>query len=435
MDNTTNLAMFSPTLEQKSVLQLASTPQQTLTLATSYFMKSKGNFDEARSELYSLGIKTSYNDDVVIFSTLHNNKINLDNAYLRECNGLVLNRHTYKPLVVPPRTLRFNIDTNASNVFLHQGFYHIYKAADGTCFNLYYFNGKWVISTAKGHTMNDVKWDSKTYQETISECLETIGLTWEKFTDTLNPKRSYSFGFSHPGRHKFMADVPKLWFIQSVVTDESSETYLWASDQTPIELIPTQERYTTPVLALKDLYRKVRSALEDYLATGEVCFGFILRSVNPGLTKNHSDLFIESSLMCTIRRFWYENSIIEQCHKNGWNMEKAVTLNAYLNTKNRDVFVKLFPQYAQTFQTYAVEIDKIVSSMVDVGQNKLDEAIDLADKSTAVYTPKITAAKFLKMFRSTVPYSINDQTRDELAAIYESYVCHPDSLGILMNAW
>jgi hypothetical protein len=254
-----------------------------------------------------------------------------------------------------------------------------------------------------------------------------------------------------------MADAPKLWFIQSVVTDELSETYLWASDQTPIELIPTQERYTTPVLALKDLYRKVRSALEDYLATGEVCFGFILRSVNPGLTKNHSDLFIESSLMCTIRRFWYENSIIEQCHKNGWNMEKAVTLNAYLNTKNRDVFTKLFPQYAQTFQTYAVEIGKIVSLMVDVGQNKLDDVIDVPVNDIAVdptsnvvnvavagpvpdptnpnTLTKITANKFLKMFRSTVQYSIAESNSKELAAIYESYVCHPDSLGMLMNAW
>ena len=159
------------------------------TLATKYFMQSSTSAESARLELYQQGIKTSYNEEVMIFTTLHTAKNTLKNHYLQECNGLILEQKTWRPLVVPPKTLRFNIDTDASNRYLHQGLYHIYKAQDGTCFNLYFYGNKWVISTARGHTMNDVKWNnSKTYQEIITECLEKIGLSWEDFINQLNKK-------------------------------------------------------------------------------------------------------------------------------------------------------------------------------------------------------------------------------------------------------
>ena len=58
-----------------------------------------------------------------------------------------------------------------------------------------------------------------------------------------------------------------------------------------------------------------------------VCYGFILRSVNDSITKTHSDLFIESSLMKYIRKTWYENNTIKQCHENKWNKTNPKKLN------------------------------------------------------------------------------------------------------------
>ena len=472
------------------------------TLAIKYFMQTHQSFDAARSELYKMGIKTSYNDEVIIYSTLHTSKHNLDNAYVQESNGLILSRNSYKPLVVPPRSLRFNINTDIANTFLHQGLYHIYKATDGTCFNMYYYNDKWVISTAKGYAMNDTKWESKTYQEIISDCLESIGFTWHTFTNALDINRSYSFGFKHPNFHKFFEGtgrpIYKLWFIQSVVTNENLPDYLWASDQSPIDKIPTQERYPLVVSNLRELYKQAANSCNDFLKSSSICYGFILRSVNAPITGNNSDLFIESSLMRNIRHFWYENNIIIQCHKNKWNKELAITLHAYLGKTNRNLFISMYPQYRDWFDMHAILVNSISNNMTDKTEiinksakyekkitNKPTEsaagpvaagpagpaaateraAAERADALTSIHevTSEVTseikdeiidsdlanrlntknvlnqddivmvANEFLRTFTDNVEYDLIGKNKQQIHKVYYEYICHPDSLELLMT--
>lgn len=397
------------------------------TLATSYFMQSHASAESARRELYQQGIKTSYNDDVMIFTTLHTAKNALNNHYIQECNGLVLEQKTWRPLVVPPRTLRFNIDTDASNRFLHQGLYHIYKAQDGTCFNLYYFKGKWVISTARGHTMNDVKWNGdKTYQEIITECLERIGLTWDTFTSQLNQSNCYSFGFRHPLMQKFRegnsVDIYRLWFIQSVCLDENDPKYLWSSDVSPIVIIPAQDTYPSTVGNLRELYKLASSALQDYLDKKEICYGYILRSVNSEQTSEHSDLFIESSLMRTIRKTWYENNLIDQCHKAGWDKQLAITLHAYLDSQNYEIFCQLFPEYSTEMGVYHKYITDVVTAMA---QKTLTPTAEDP-------THKNVVALLLQSFKDNVRLDTRGQTLASLSKIYFEYVCHPEALETIL---
>lgn len=397
------------------------------TLVTSYFMQNNSEVEAARSELFTQGIKTSFNNDVMIFSTLHTAKNSVANPYVQECNGLILEMNTWRPLVVPPRTLRFNINTDATNKFLHQGLYHIYRVEDGTCFNMYYFNNRWVISTARGHTMNDTKWNgTATYQEIITECLERIGLTWESFTAQLNPLRCYSFGFRHPTMQKFMegGDTPiyKIWFIQSVCTDVNSQEYLWSNDNCPIAIIPTQEVLSTEKVSnMRDLYTKASSALNDFLNKKEVCYGFILRSVNVDQTNEHSDLFVESSLMRTIRKIWYENRLIDACHNNKWNKDTAVVLNAYLNTKDYEVFQRLFPQYQEQLSHYHEVVSQIASEMANRSLN-----VQATESYNDVVTHMLTA------FSNDVKYDPKGQTHESLVKLYMPYICHQDSLDVLM---
>lgn len=346
------------------------------TLATQCFISNYSDFEKGRKELYNLGIKTSYNDDLVIFSTFNNKKNNM-NIYMQESNGLIIERNTWKLLVVPPRTLRLNIDTKASNKFLHQGLYHIYKAQDGTTFNMYYYN-KWTISTSKGYDMNAVKWDDLTYQQLISDCLTNIGLSWETFTETLDKTKCYSFGFKHPKFHRFYekeaAPVYKLWFIQYVDLNPKSETYLWAFDKYSNDLIPSQESIIyDPPISMKDLYMNASEALNNFKNNGEVNYGYILRSVNFGTTLSHSDLYIESSLMKTIRKFWYDNYTIDACHKNGWKKEKVVTLYGFLDSST-ELFRILFPQYNELLNSYAEKLNILADSMVNIYQNNVNKA-------------------------------------------------------------
>ena len=412
----------------ESQLELKTTKKETL--MTSHFMierkASKENFDAARKAIHQLGIKSSYDDSRMIFSTLHTHKNNLSNVYAQECNGLILELGTWKPLMVPPRSLRFNIDTETSNNFLHQGLYHIYKAQDGTCFNLYYYNNRWVISTAKGYDMNNVKWDSQTYQELISECLGKLEtpLTWEEFTSKLNQKRCYSFGFKHPQFHRFYDNVEhtpvyKLWFIQSVDLDDASEQYLWASDKTPIEQIPVQEYYTTPVGNLKELYRVSMDALDNYINKQEVCYGFILRSVNFETTGQHSDLFVESSLMRVIRKFWYENNIIDVCHANKWNKETTITLHTYLDSDSYETFMYLFPQYQAQFNTYSKKLQDIVQCMINDGKS---EDLSVSHVASAV----------LQEFKSGIKFDLASKSADQKRRIFSEFITHPSLLNMLM---
>ena len=174
--------------------------------------------------------------------------------------------------------------------------------------------------------MNNIKWDeNQTYQELISECLDKRGYTWKKFTELLDVKNCYSFGFKHPKLHKFSHDdssIYKIWHIQYINLDNSSIHYMWSQDKSPIYNIVDQQLYDKPVDNIKDLYNKASNALNNYISgiDKEPCYGFILRSVNFRLTGQNSDLFIESSLMRTIRKIWYENKFISLCRSNKWNI-------------------------------------------------------------------------------------------------------------------
>lgn len=422
---------------QPSNLQ-QSRPIALRRLATEHFMKSRDNVESARRELLGLDIKTSYDEHVMIFHAMHRAKNTLTSVYAQECNGLILEQKTWRPLVVPPQSLRFNIDNDASTKFLHRGLYHIYKAQDGTCFNLYYYQDQWVVSTARGYYMNDTKWDSNlTYIEVITDCLSKIGLSWETFTAQLNKTHCYSFGFKHPNFHKFFEGTGQpiyaVWFIQSVDLDQASNSYLWTSDQSPIAIINGQERYSEPISSLRELYKMASCSLDNFLENKTVCYGFILRSVNIQQTGFHSDLYVESALMRYIRNFWYENRFIDMCHSNGWPKEKVLSLIGYLDSDNYETFRVLFSQYTDVMEHYSNVIQSVVNNMIDAVK------IRPTDGTTRASTPYTVAADyFLQTFKKKISYNLNLASSEQLRKIFSEYICsigtcNAESLGVLLT--
>ncbi len=329
-----------------------------------------------RDKLYKSQIITSYDEGRMLFRSESKYSNKTLTALKQECNGVILERGTWKPLVVPPRTLRNNIDTKASNKFLYRGLYKIYKAEDGTCVNLYQYNGRWCISTARGYEMNEVKWENMTYRELLSDCLQSYGLTWETFTEQLNPKFCYSFGFRHPNFHKFrnhLSENNKMWFIQSVNLDEDTVNYLWTSTET-VAGIPAQEEFNSHVESLRDLYQMASSAYRDYVEKGEICYGFILRSINFHETIAHSDLLIESSLLIAIRKIWYDNAVNNYCRNYSLDKELVIPLHAYLVPELKQKMDSLFPQYKPTFELFDEVIKTLVQhTITKINGNIVDE--------------------------------------------------------------
>jgi hypothetical protein len=423
------------------------------TLMTSLFMKNqhatKNQFETTAYELLKKGVKTRTDAEKsrMIFSATHAAKTKITNNYVQECNGLILSMDDWKPLVVPPKSMRFNIDNDESNKYLHQGLYHIYYAEDGTCFNMYYFNDKWVISTVSGYDMNDVMWFGRTYLDIIKECLKPLGLTWESFTMQLDKTRCYSFGFKHPQFHKFFegsldehkepSPVYKIWFIQSVDLDPTSPSYLWASDKCSIDGIKGQRICTFMINSLRDLYKIALNSANDYLSTNFPCYGFILRSVNYTVTGFHSDLFIESHLMQLIRRAWYDSNVLETAKTNEWNVETMVTLSAFLDVKNRNIFAALFPQYKKYFTAYSTLVNLVTASAVADG--KVLE-LSPSDQQALSHLPKpvtkeliaTCGCNLLTAFKKSNDYNIATKIKEQRTRVLTEWILSSDRLDEFM---
>ncbi len=94
MSEINTVIMDTPTLEHKTSAD---------TLMTMHFMQEmkadvdNEHFEKARKTLYALGIKTSFDESRVIFTTMQTHKHQLTNIYAQECNGLILEKNTWRP--------------------------------------------------------------------------------------------------------------------------------------------------------------------------------------------------------------------------------------------------------------------------------------------------------------------------------------------------
>ena len=434
--------------EVKSLKNTSDTPK--VILNTRYFMQQRkataNDFLEARSAIFALGIKTKYGPNRMVFTAARSKKSHPDNVYAQECAGLVLDmQNDWKPLMVPPRDLRFAIDTPASNKFLHQGLYHIYKVEEGTCFGLYWYKapneekGKWCISTSSAYEMNNNKWGGKTYQVYITECLQEIGLTWESFTDKLDKKCCYSFGFHHDDFHHFREGtgkpIKKLWFIHLVFLDPESKNYMCESDMSPCDEIKSQKFYQGSIGSLRDLYILAKDAYKTYAESleaddgksPEINYGYILRSTNVNVTNQHSDLFIESRLMKTIRQIWYDHSLVRECNSNEWDKNIAMPLNAYLSTELYEKFNLLFPQYKNTISKFANLTQEVVESMIkqtkQTKETKEEHPID------------DLARRLLAGFKRLVKFNTEKSNVAQLRRMYMEFSLNPEYLRDYMELW
>lgn len=321
------------------------------TLATVHLMTHSPSFDQFRTTAYKqYGVKCNAHDQLIILSTVHAARKNLNNEYAQECNGLILERDTYRILCYPPRCLKSNHNSSTVGQHLKDGLYKVYAAELGTLVSLYFYAGEWRISTSNATDQRHKTWtpEGLTYDAMINECLETHGLTLDQFIAQLDPQLCYTVGFKHPDIHKFRHAEKKIWFVQKVCLDPQSPRYLFASDESPAAELPAQRVLQADQLTVRDLYFQSKVALANYLEdpTIEPMYGYILRG-SPTQCADHSDLYVESSLSSTIRKLWYDNKVVQQVRRATLPYEAYVCVQQFL-AKN-ETFIALFPQYVDLF--------------------------------------------------------------------------------------
>jgi hypothetical protein len=338
------------------------------------FIKSieSKSLSDIRQEAFKNHIQSSYdpNDGRMVFYTSKNarfDKVERKQMW-SECNGYVVDTVNMKPLVIPMCSFKSNVNTNILNTNLVNDVYDIYKVEDGTVISLYWWESasKWCISTTRGYDVSEVKWGTKTYTHILKELVELYGTDVDTFYNSLNKEHCYTFGFKHKSMHPFKEGkkvcINKLWFIQSVElkTNCVNENFQFLFG------ISNQEKfvYTKENINSKYLFSKLHTSLNDFILTGNVCYGFILKPKNTSSTNINNIIMLESSLLQNIRKLIYHRDLNKYANEMGYNKDLTTIIHAYLNPNICDLFITLFPQHEHIYDDLNIVHNTIVNNVI-----------------------------------------------------------------------
>ncbi len=340
-----------------------------------------------------------------------------------ECNGVILDTETWKPLVIP--SAAFNTNPNNKAVASNMHNYKIYPIFDGTLVNLYYYGGNWCMGSKHGYDVSHHKWiGDKTYIEAFKSALGTV--SYDDFVAALSPDACYSVLFRCSEFHPLLNDPQQVQLVRIAdltTMDEVEHTdprYLkitqLISEQKPYEdellfcdlyhLITEansqqqssqqQNSQSTTVQDLelreligkqkiKSLISRNQNALDDYLRSVPVPkkgkdatafkthaphlhYGYILRDSR---WHSVSHVMLESTLLKQIRQYIYNLPKPNKQHAtihpkiNESNRLNYSILRAYLSPfGQREQFLRLFPQFTATYGYYDDIMMKITKRVI-----------------------------------------------------------------------
>lgn len=415
-----NTIEFIKTLGDKSPANIRAALYKYGILATYESFKSESKKD-----------KNSLNPNRMIFYTSKNqrfvNSTETPNLWV-EANGLIIDTTSLKPVVIPTMSLMHNINARAVNTNLVNGLYDIYPANEGTTFNLYYWEplGSWRISTSRSMDATDSNWGNTTYVDILEELLFTSGGTLESFYESLDKTKCYTFGFKHPSMHAFYEGsgkaIYRLWFIQSAncTTYEVSYKPDTAEQSAMFDKfnIACQKKvdFSDNMPHLAKLTKYTNAALNNFLTSNLVDYGYILRSRNPARTGVNSNILLESTLLQKIRHLYYHSSYNEIAKQMNYDREKYTIVHSYLDMNTHMLFIQLFPQYSMQYDQLGEITTQLVRSVMTYAEHKTD-----SDK-TIVYIYDTLNKK----------YRLNPKDKN-LAKIISSYILTTNFVDIYYN--
>jgi hypothetical protein len=367
-----------------------------------------------RSELYKLGINANYEMDgnrMVFYNDNNNRYKNISKLQL-ECNGLVFNTSTMKPLVIPPLTYKSNLNIPIVNMYINQDLYDIYHLNDGTNINLYYYtnheskaetnmetntesnteskaetnmdtnvdnntenksetnpenkaetnmdtnteskvDGRWVISTNKSFDITHKKWGPLTYNEIMIDILKD---NHDIFYNLLDKTKCYTFGIKHSSIHPFNDGLNKIWFVCSTNINSGNVDHTFENN---INIKP-QRKLKKSIKLVNELFPLLKHAYDNYLNNEQVSYGFLLVSKNTDITNEYSNILLESTLLQKIRTVFYHNKFKNLIKVNNYDRIDYIIIYNYLDYNNYNSFIRLFPQ----FITHFIQLNNIMEFLI-----------------------------------------------------------------------
>lgn len=345
--------------------------------------KSNKDINYIRSYVYKNYIKTVVensedNSNRVMFIA-NRFKSDFNNPMSFECNGLIADynkvNNSWKLLVIP--TELFNsqklIKSEIINYY-NQNNYKLCKVYDGTIINLYYYKDCWRISTNKAYDANNLIYtDNKTYLDVFNELLNN----YPNFNiSKLDTNKCYTLCLKYYKYHPFIENqnenLNKIIFIQSIDMNEFNfNKKIKINENEDLGFEITEKYDINNFKNLQNLYLMLNNEInrfkkESKLENYKPIFGFILRSKNFSVTKNYSNILLESNLLSKIRNFIYNHNFTKKLHfyniletqnnivinKSYYNMLNLISLRIFLLKKDVNLFITLFPQLKETMKIY-----------------------------------------------------------------------------------
>jgi hypothetical protein len=372
--------------------------------------KSNQDINYIRTYVYKNYIKTvvenSDNETNRVMFIANRFKSDFSNPMSFECNGLIAeyNKMTnnWKCLVIP--TELFNsqklIKSEIIN-FYNQKQYQICKVYDGTIINLYYYQNSWCISTNKAYYANNLTYvNNKTYLDVFNELLNN----YPNFDTTkLDINKCYTLCMKYHDYHPFIENQyenpNKLIFIQSVDMYEFNINNKLKINYDEDLGFEVTERYDiNNYTDLQNIYLILNNEINRFKKEGKTetykpIFGFILRSSNFSITKNYSNILLESNLLSKIRNLLYNHNFTKKLHfynllenqnniainKNYYNIHILISLRVFLLKKDLNLFINLFPQFKTTIKTYDIFL-KYLTKYIIKNYNLLTKSMINIDK-------------------------------------------------------
>jgi hypothetical protein len=278
--------------------------------------------------------------------TYRNNQPSISEPFNVYCNGTVIGIvETYrmgrpflelKVASVPiPTIASFTKDSLLNTE------HDVYKLTDGTTVNLYYWEGKWTLSSTKAYDMNSYSWRGVEWMEALEESLEHQGVSFS--FDKLDKNKSYTIMFRNPQLHPFNPEY-SVKFIASC----NLKTLEFCYDEDIG--IPIQQKVE---ISIDDIYEKNKNAYSNWQESGEIDYGYSVL-IKSGINAGNMAV-LPSTLLSRINCLLYKSDSSNKDYMSDINF---VILNAIVNN-NSEEFKVLFP-------TYSYEIEVITKSLGDI---------------------------------------------------------------------
>lgn len=261
--------------------------------------------------------------------------------------------------ILPPKPIPF--ESLADEIMPQPDEIVSYMAVEDGTIITFYFNEGWHIATYRGVEMENIPYignldgeEHSIYDWFIDVAERTCPGFMDNYETKFDKKYSYTFGFRNHKIHPFLGSDERIWLVNKVKNSDMS------IDVDPVECTCMIQKFTD--IKMSDLLEKIKEILEIDISN----------SINLDSIKKYGIIFKSSStnylayfrtkLLKKIIKFFYKFPY-EFNNNNFVNRSDFTSMRAFLDEKQREIFLLIFPQFKERFNSYSNQCDKIIEDI------------------------------------------------------------------------